>query len=137
MKRIIKFLGEVNCDFPTPLSESVNLNEYAKKLADKATFCIKEADGRILSLVAGYTDNLNDNMAYIAIVATVNDGRGKGYAKKLVKEFLKICKSKNISGVHLYAVKTNEPAVNMYKDIGFKLSDVQDIEEKYHFVYYF
>jgi len=134
---LLNFLSEVDSDFPVPISQGVDLEDYTQKLLSKATLCIESDDDKILSLVAGYTDNLVNNLAYIAIVATVGDGRGKGYAKKLVKEFLEIAKSKNADGVHLYAVKTNVPAVNMYRDIGFELSDVQNIEEKYHFIYYF
>ncbi len=119
VRQIEEFLNKVDKLFPVPLSQKQNLNEYAKKLYEKGTLCAKTENGRILAMVAGYTDNVTDNRGYIAVVATLPEAQGKGFAKKLVLEFLSISKAKALDAVHVYAVPTNTVAVNMYRGIGF------------------
>lgn len=132
------FLNEVDGSFPVPLSDKQNLATYAEKLITHATLCCEIVDGKILSMVAGYTKNIPDNMAYVAVVATVPEKKGHGYAKKLVNEFLSICKENDISAAHLYTHKTNKIAIKMYKKIGF--IDYKVINEPrpddVHLIYY-
>lgn len=113
------FLRKVDRDFPVPLSHKQELSAYAHKLREKATLCAACVDGMIVSLVAGYTDNLTNGMAYIALAATLSQARGQGMAAGLVEEFLSICRQKKIGAVHLYAVRSNTPAMQMYRRLGF------------------
>ncbi len=119
MKQIETFLREVDALFPVPLSQKQDLPAFAKKLHEKATLCTVTDRDTILSMVAGYTDNVTDGLAYISVVGTLPCAQGKGYARALLQRFLDICKEKHLRGVHLYAVKTNLPAVKMYAGLGF------------------
>lgn len=119
VSQIEAFLREVDDLFPVPLSRKQNLCDFAIKLHEKATICYAKNDGRISAMVAGYTDNLVGNIAYISIVATCIGYRGRGYASSLVKQFINICKNKNISAVHLYSAASNSAAIKMYQKIGF------------------
>lgn len=120
VKQLYEFLKKVDNTFPVPISEKQNLSEYAEKLLKQATLCCEFENEEIVSMVAGYTDNLTDNIAYIALVATVDIAQGKGYAKKLILDFINICEKKGISSAHLYTHITNEKAINMYKSMGFR-----------------
>lgn len=82
------FLRKVDRDFPVPLSQRVDLEQYAAKVVSKATLCIQWDGGDIVSMVAGYTDDVIDDMAYITMVATLSDARGKGVASRLLGQFL-------------------------------------------------
>lgn len=139
VEEIERFLKEVDKTFPVPLSKKQNLSEYAKKLYEKATLCIEIFNGKIVSMVAGYTENLENNMAYIAIVTTAKDARGKGFAKKLLVEFMDICFAKGLDSVHLYTVVENTMAVNMYKKLGFSEYSAQNElrPNDLHLIYYF
>ena len=119
-KQIYNFLKKVDNSFPVPISKKQNLSDYARKLLSQATICWKLEEGEIVSMVAGYTDNLTDDVAYIALVATVDVARGKGYAKKLVSDFINICERKGIRSAHLYTHATNKKAINMYISLGFE-----------------
>ena len=136
--KIEKFLKNIDKDFPIPLSEKQDLGLLAKKFCEKATLCTKEENDEIVALVAGYTENLENNIAYISVVGTLEMARGKGYAKSLVREFIDICKEKNIDAVHLYAVHANTAAVNMYKSIGFVEWKMENEPRKddLHLIYY-
>jgi mycothiol synthase len=77
-------------------------------------------------MVAGYTDNLVNGMAYVSIAATLPEARGKGLASSLMGEFMEICTRKGIPALHLYAVASNEPAMAMYRRLGFEIWDCPD-----------
>lgn len=137
-EKIEDFLTKVDKSFPVPLSKKQNLSEFAIKLNEKATLCTKEENGEIVSMVAGYTENLSDNIAYISVVATLEGSRCKGYSKALVKEFIEICIKKSIDAVHLYTVATNISAVNLYKKLGFKeyVMENEPRPDDLHLIYY-
>lgn len=138
VEQLETFLRKVDRDFPEPLSHKQDLSAYARKLQEKATLCATVEGEEIVSLVAGYTRNLPDDEAYIAIVATLPGARGRGLAPKLVREFLNICKEKHIHAAHLYAVPSNIPAMKMYEGLGFQklvLADEPRPEDA-HLIYY-
>jgi len=127
VEQLETFLQCVDRDFPVPISEKQDLSRYAKKLWDKATLCAAYDEETIIALVAGYSENLCNGMAYISLVATLPQARGKGVATELVKDFLSVCKSKKVKAVHLYAVPTNTSAMSMYRKLGFR--DYQMMDE--------
>lgn len=130
-----RFLKEVDETFVTPISQKINLAEYAKKLFERATICAKCEDGKILSMVAGYTDDVVAGKAYIALVATLPEAQGKGYATALLDEFIDICKTKKLNAIHLYS--ENDVAIRIYRKLGFvdwKTDDEQRSER--HLIYW-
>lgn len=70
-------------------------------------------------MAAGYTKNVVDNQAYLSIVATVKEARGKGLSTKLIKQFINIARTQSLDAVHLYTNKTNINAVRLYRKLGF------------------
>lgn len=135
---IQEFLEKVDTDFPTSLSQKTDLHGFAIKLKNYATLCALTNENGILSLVAGYTKNTVNNMAYISIVATVNECRGKGYAKLLLNEFVEKCFSKNLNAIHLYAAKSNIGAIKLYEKFGFIEYHIKNEERPndIHLIYY-
>lgn len=116
---IITFLYEVDKSFPTPLSQKQDLCELSQKLFDKATLCVEWQGEKICSMVAGYTENTVNNMAYISVVATLKGEQGKGYASRLMGEFIRIAEKNCLDAVHLYTHRENIAAINFYKKLGF------------------
>lgn len=133
------FLGAVDPLFPVPLSQKQDLDAFAEKLLEKATLCAAEEDGRIVALVAGYTENVVDRLGYISIVATLPEARGRGLGSALVREFLEIARGKGLRGVHLYAVPDNLPAIRMYEKLGFEIYrlDNEPRPDDAHLIYCF
>lgn len=116
---IEEFLYAVDKSFIVPLSQKQKLKDFAEKLFNYATICAEKNENKIISMVAGYTDNLVDNLSYITLVATLDEARGIGLASKCVRKFIEVCKEKDISAVHLYTDASNEKAKSMYRKIGF------------------
>ena len=132
------FVRGVDNSFPIPLSRKQDLKQFAHKLYEHATLCAEYEDEKIVSLVAGYTENVLENRAYISVAATCAEARGKGYASKLIKEFIDICRQKDLDAVHLYAVPSNVTAVNMYKRLGFEewVIENETRPNDLHLIYY-
>lgn len=137
-KDVLIFLQKVDKDFPTSLSKKQDLSIYANKLYMKATIMIKKDGDQIVSLVAGYINNVENQLGYISVVATLPNYRGQGIAAKLIRRFLEEAKSKGLDGVHLYTDKTNTKALNMYRTLGFVSYIIPDETrpEDSHLIYY-
>ena len=132
-----KFLRKVDNTFPVALSAKQNLHEYAQKLYDKATLCTECKAGEIISLVAGYTKNTIDNKAYIAVVATLPEEQGNGFASKLIQEFIDKSKEEGLYAIHLYSA--SQSAIELYQKLGFTEWEIEDEPRKdaIHLIYYF
>ncbi len=117
---IEKFLYSVDATFPVPLSQKQDLKDLAIKFWEKGTLCLAWENNEICSMVAGYTDNILNNKAYISVVATLDSARGQGYASRLIEEFIAIAEEKHIEAVHLYTDRKNIPAIRMYLKLGFE-----------------
>lgn len=136
--QIENFLREVDSYFPVPLSCKQDLHDFSLKLHQKATLCYELDGGEIEAMVAGYTEELVGNVAYISVVATRKSSQGRGLASKLIKEFISVCKEKGIHAVHLYTDKSNVAARKMYEKIGFSNRILQDEPrpDDIHLIYY-
>ena len=118
--QIHEFLLQADRLFPVPLSHRSPLEALASKLCRYGTVLTRRDDSdRIISMVAGYTDNVINNHGYISVVATLPGYARQGLAKTLVKEFLSIAEQKDLDGVHLYTHADNAKAIGMYQDLGF------------------
>lgn len=118
---LARFLCDVDDLFPVPLSEKVDIGEYAEKLLSYATLVPEFREGRLAGLVAGYTDNLPpEGLAYVALVGVRRDFQRRGIAKKLVEDFIDVCRRKGIRGLHLYTDADNRGAVHLYHGLGFE-----------------
>lgn len=136
---ILRCLKRVDSLFPVPLSQKQPLEELARKFCEKATICAQWEDGEIVSIVAGYTDDLQDRMAYCSIVATLTQAQGKGYISRLFRMFLDIARKKGAAGAHLYAHPGNTHAIGIYRHLGFVDYHLQDEPrpDDVHLVYWF
>jgi ribosomal protein S18 acetylase RimI-like enzyme len=134
--KIEAFLRAVDNSFPIPLSQKQDLGEYAQKLSQFATLCAVEEDGKIVAMAAGYTDR---DPAYLAILATLPQVRGRGLGKALVREFMEKARQSGASYLHLYAVESNTPAMKLYESLGFTRWDMpnEPRKEDVHFIYFF
>lgn len=139
-KQIEYFLRKVDKTFLIPLSDKTDLSGYALKLEKYATICaVRDDNGKILSMCAGYTDRVIDEMGYITLVATLQEVQRHHYGKKLIKEFLEIAGKRSLRAVHVYTARTNRPAMEMYEALGFQrwFPDNETRSEDMHFIYRF
>lgn len=116
---ILLCLNRIDSLFPVPLSQKQSLEDFARKLLKKGTICAQWEAGEIVSIVAGYTDEMREHMAFFSIAATLPQAQGKGYISRLFRAFLEIAREKGAVGAHLYAHPDNIHAIGIYRRLGF------------------
>ena len=77
---------KVDSDFNPPLSLSLDLDEYSKKIASKAILFTYFNDKTLIALCAIYVTDNEYLQAYLTLLAVDPAFRGMGLAKKLVSE---------------------------------------------------
>lgn len=115
--QLLDFLNSVNEDFNPPLTEKVCLEEYVKKITEKAELIIEYVDDDIVGMVVLYCNDVISGIAYIPFCAVRKEFRGKGIARQLMMNAIKVAKDRGMSvlGIH----SNNIIAIKLYKNIGF------------------
>lgn len=119
--KFYNFLVEVDKDFPTPLSDRVNLYEYAKKLASSAVVSAIFNENKILGMVALYCNDTEKGYAYVPLVAVLPEARGRKISRALMASAVSIARDNNfkIIGIHT----ENSIALHLYESLGFKIKE--------------
>lgn len=127
VEHLFEFLKKVDRDFPTPLSERVDLHEYASKLADAATISAIFDANQIIGVVALYCNDPNHEYSYIPLVAVLPEMRGRKLSKSLMASAISIAKE---NGFKTLGIHTENPAaLHLYLKLGFRV--IEDSERKY------
>lgn len=110
-----------HCDssFIPPLSQTVNLNEYARKIHTYAERFESWKDGKLTALVAAYLNAKERGEAYITNVSVLPEHRGQGLAKALMLECVAEARRLNFGSVALQVAVSNREAVKLYDNLGF------------------
>lgn len=95
---LLQYLQEIDNDFEISLSQKVNLEEYVSKLLQNGYVytVIDENKRNILACVGFYCNDMNTHIAYLSLLSTRMQARGKGYAKLLVNTMVECCKKRGM-----------------------------------------
>lgn len=120
---LFNFLNKIDNLFPIKLSDKQDLNTLAAKFKEFGTLNAVYDKDTIVALLSGYTNDDENGIAYVSVLAVLPEYQGRGYASTLLIEFEKICKQKNMRRIELYTHKTNFGAIEMYKKCGFLVNE--------------
>lgn len=120
---LYSYLSLVDQDFRIPLSQKVDLHEYAVKLLIHGIVIAYEENNHLLSCRGFYCNDVESGIAYGVMMSTLPEAQGRGYARLLIEEMFKICRSKGFKAVISSSV--NPKAVALYKSLGYKEINVQ------------
>lgn len=127
-EQIVDFLELINYDFNPPLSEKVNLSEYADKILSNAHLVYRlSQENRLIGLVVLYCNNVVDLKSYIALVGVRKDYRGQGIAREMMKEAINYVNENRFLTIGIHS--NNIIAVSLYLDLGFCIKE--DGDRKY------
>ena len=121
---LLHYFQTVDNDFGISLSRKVDLKEYTSKLLKYGyVYAIMDENRQdILSCIVFYCNDMDTHIAYLPLLSTRADARGKGYAKLLVNEMIQCCKQKGMCRIICDSVK-------LYKSLGFTEYQVQRCEQ--------
>ena len=69
----------------------------------------------------------DDKVAVIHILAVSPDTQGKGIGSEMIREAIRMAKSKGMQAIRLDALASNTPAHKLYKRLGFEYRDKQHL----------
>ena len=127
-EEVLFFLQETDNEFPSPLSEHVDIYTYAKKLADFSDFSVCRVDSRIVGMVSCYTNH--PPLGYISNVCIMKQYQGIRLFSVLFQNLLTNLRNKDIKCLQLEVDPINEKALNIYKHYGFRKKEFNPISGK-------
>jgi ribosomal protein S18 acetylase RimI-like enzyme len=117
--QIAEHLWRCDTDFVPPLSGRVGINNYAMKIASKATRFEAWSGGKLIGLVAAYCNDQANCVAYITSVSVLNQWTGKGIAVHLMSHCIEHAKASGMRQISLQVSEDNAVAIKLYEKSGF------------------
>ena len=116
---IVEHLSCCDTDFVPSLSGRVEIDDYANKIASKATRFEAWSGGMLVGLVAAYCNDHEKRIAYITSVSVLKAWTGKGIAAKLMKLCVEHAKASEMRQISLEVASDNTLAIKLYEQSGF------------------
>ncbi len=117
--QIAEHLSRCDADFVPPLSGRVEINDYAQKIASKATRFEAWSGGTLVGLVAAYCNDQEKRIAYITSVSVLREWTGKGIAAHLMSQCVEHAKASGMRQISLEVARDNTAAIKLYEENGF------------------
>lgn len=120
-------LLECNNNFKPPLSEKVKVDEYSKKIFNKA-LSFEAWNNTILSgLLAVYFDDIN-KFAFITNVSVLKNSISCGIASQLMKMCIEYASNALIKEIKLEVNQKNIQAIGLYRKFNFRFTETNGEE---------
>lgn len=119
MVEIAEHLYCCDADFVPPLSGRVKINDYAQKIAEKATRFEAWSGGALVGLVAAYCNDHEKRIAYITSVSVMKEWSGQGIAARLMSWCIEHAKVWGMKQICLEVASDNALAIRLYERSGF------------------
>ena len=117
--QIVEHLLRCDADFVPPLSDRVEISDYAKKIASKAMRFEAWSGDMLVGLVAAYYNDQEQRTAYITGVSVLREWTGKGIAASLMRRCIDNAKASGMRQISLEVASDNVPAIKLYEKSGF------------------
>jgi ribosomal protein S18 acetylase RimI-like enzyme len=117
----IKFLlEEIEGDFVPPLSSTLDLSEYSKKMHENATIFSTHDKGKLVAFMAVYC-NFEEKIGYGTMLAVAKSHRIYGHGPNLIKTTIDYLKKNSFKMFKLEVYKTNPRVITLYKRLKFSV----------------
>jgi ribosomal protein S18 acetylase RimI-like enzyme len=110
-----------SCDsrFVPPLSARVDIDDYARKIVERAKRFEAWDGDRLVGVVAAYCNDAPPGCAFITNVSVDCEWTGRGVGVHLVRDCLRGVRECGLRRVHLEVGAANRAAVALYMRLGF------------------
>lgn len=116
-EEILFFLKKFDSCFDPPFSDSVNIDEYAIKLFNNASFVVAESDNNIVGVLV-YYKNLTSHEIYIPYLAVDQSFQSLSIGKLMLKELV-LNLDPSYFRIALEVMKRNIRAIAFYRSNAF------------------
>jgi ribosomal protein S18 acetylase RimI-like enzyme len=116
---VAKHLKACNRAFMPPLSERLDIGEYAVKLAANATCFEAWSSNELMGLIAAYCNAADRSKAFITSVSVLSQQQGKGIAAELLGRCIAYIQKLGFHRIELEVNSENKAAVALYERFGF------------------
>lgn len=130
--KIAELLRLCNFDFVPPLSERVEISDYAHKIAHKALRFEAWSGEVLVGLVAAYCNDQQNRIAYITSVSVRREWTGKGIAGQLMTRCIEHAKASGMWQISLEVASGNASAIRLYEKNGFIAGNVNSLVVSMH-----
>ena len=120
--QVAEHLTHSDADFLPPLSTRIGIDDYARKIADKAMRFEAWSGAQLVGLVAAYCNDRKQYIAYITSVSVLREWTGKGIAVGLMQQCIAYAKTAGMRKISLEVTGDNTPARRLYEKCGFVVS---------------
>lgn len=123
---IRKHLRQCDAHFVPPLSKRVSIEQYARKIVDRAVRFEAWADGELVGLVAAYIDRPSAQVSFITNVSVLPGWTGTGTALGLLSNCIEHVRATGCRRVALEVGAENHRALALYKRLRFVAGEVRE-----------
>lgn len=116
---IARFLTHCDASFVPPLSGRVDIANYARKLASRATRFEAWSGGSLVGLVAAYCSYPESPVGYITSVSVLPGWTGMGVGTRLMRLCIDFAKHAGMHQISLEVAAANVDAIRLYESCGF------------------
>ncbi|MDD4748054.1 MAG: GNAT family N-acetyltransferase [Salinivirgaceae bacterium] len=118
----------ISCDdlFQPSLSSNVNLEIYAKKIADKSITFEAWDGSTLVGLVACYLNDIKKKLGYITNVSVVKAYQGCRIGEELLKKLIVFANNQGFEKLALEVERENGKAIKLYQNLNFKVVELKE-----------
>lgn len=118
LKEVKNHLILVDNEFTPKLSSYVDINEYSKKIYEKAERIELRIGKQMIGLIAFY---INADLAFVTNVSLENNYQGLGYGDLMIDKLMAYAENNSIRTIKLEVRNENLKAIKFYENRGFKV----------------
>lgn len=122
-EEVRQFLLETDNEFPTPLSEHVDIDAYARKLSLFSDFAVCRDQDHIIGMISCYTNR--PPLGYISNVCVKKQYQRRKVFSRLFCHLLTNMKDREITRLLLEVAADNDNAHSVYEHIGFRELEIR------------
>jgi ribosomal protein S18 acetylase RimI-like enzyme len=121
--QISQHLRGCDTNFIQTLNNRVSIDDYSKKIAERAVRFEAWVEGALVGLVAMYCNDQERHFTYITSVSMSRGWQAKGIASVLMSRCIKYAADLGGLQIGLEVRQENAVAVNFYRKFGFEIDE--------------
>lgn len=116
--KLLQYLKTIDSEFVIPLSEKVDLNEYAQKILSQGVVFVSLSEGKISSMVGVYCNDMINRISYVPILSISKQAQADGFH---TRDYLRVVIEllNNVGMKKFYCQTANRIIALIYIRLGF------------------